>query len=106
MQIPKNFAWTLFRESAAPKYFAWTKFRENGQNTRKSRKLIHAKFNPLKVFWSKTVKTAYRPHPARHHLEIASFWEKQLLNHDLHLKVSHCAKFQPITQSSSAFMAI
>ena len=49
MQIPKNFAWTLFRESAVPKYFAWTKFRENGQNTRKSRKLIHAKFNPLKV---------------------------------------------------------
>ena len=31
------------------KKFAWTKFRENGQNTRKSRKLIHAKFNPLKV---------------------------------------------------------
>ena len=27
----------------------WTKFRENGQNTRRSRKLIHAKFNPLKV---------------------------------------------------------
>ena len=49
MQIPKNFAWTKFRESAVPKYFAWTKFRENGQNTRKSRKLIHAKFNPLKV---------------------------------------------------------
>ena len=50
MQIPKNFVWTLFRESAAPKYFAWTKFRENGQNTRKSRKLILAKFNPLKVY--------------------------------------------------------
>ena len=50
MQIPKNFAWTLFRESAAFKYFAWTKFRENGQIPRKSRKLIHAKFNPLKVF--------------------------------------------------------
>ena len=61
------------------------------------------KFRP---FRSKTVKTAYRPHPARRHLEIASFWEKQLLNHDLHLKVSHCAKFQPITQSSSVFMAI
>ena len=49
IKIPKNFAWTFFRESAVPKYFAWTKFRENGQNTRKSRKLIHAKFNPLKV---------------------------------------------------------
>ena len=32
------------------KNFAWTKFRENGQNTRKSRKLIRANINPLKVF--------------------------------------------------------
>ena len=48
-KFPKNFAWTFFRESAVPKYFARTKFRENGRNTRKSRKLIHAKINPLKV---------------------------------------------------------
>ena len=62
----KIFAWTKFRESAcfSPNFFhfprsfgknfnfknfAWTKFREIGQNTRKSRKLIHVKFNPLKV---------------------------------------------------------
>ena len=65
-----TFAWTKFRESAPflpnsshfPrsfsknhdfKYFAWTKFREIGQNTRKSRNLIHAKINPLKVMWLK-----------------------------------------------------
>ena len=60
----------------------------------------------IRPFRYKTVKMAYRPHPVRRHLEIASFWEKRLLNHDLDLKVSHCAKFQPMTQSSSVFMAI
>ena len=62
----KNFAWIKFRESApfSPnflhfpkgfwenhdfKFFAWIKFREKGQNSRKSRKLIHAKIYPLKV---------------------------------------------------------
>ena len=60
----------------------------------------------IRLLRSKTAKTAYRPHPARRHLEIASFWEKKLLNYNLHLKVSHCAKFQPISPCSSVFMAI
>ena len=35
---------------------AWTKFREIGQNTRKSRKLIRAKFNPLKVYQNQNAR--------------------------------------------------
>ena len=60
----------------------------------------------IRPFSYNTVKTANRPHPARRHLEIASFWEKQLLNHDLHLKVSHCAQFQGITQSFYGYLNI
>ena len=46
----------VFGKNCNFKNFAWTKFRENGQNTRKSRKLIHAKFNPLKVIIMSTIK--------------------------------------------------
>ena len=42
-------------------------------------------------------KTAYQPHPGRHHLEPNPILKKQICNSNLHLKVSHCAKFQPIT---------
>ena len=45
MQIPKNFARTLFRELAVPKYFAWRRFRENGKirGNLSTRNLIHSR---------------------------------------------------------------
>ena len=77
----KIFAWTKFCKSAcfSPNFFHFaeglgkncnfnnfvcTKFRENGQNMRKSRKLIHMKINPLKVIrlfirWILTGKTNF-----------------------------------------------